>query len=78
MDLAGLLAAHGILGQHCYITQTHRRLEPLIPGSLGPSLPPDRNLQANYSNPGSSEDMSPPLQPELICLYQRVGPHTQT
>lgn len=28
----------------------------------------------NYSNSGSSEEINPLLQPELMCLYQNVAP----
>lgn len=77
-DLAGLLAGLGMLGQRSCVRKTHYSLEPLILDSLGPSLSPGTNLWATYSNLGSSEEVSPPLQPELMCMYRRGCLHTQT
>lgn len=75
-DLAGLLAGFGMLGQ----LHQENTFQPGASnsGHLGPFLPPGTNLWATYSNPGSSEEVSPPLQPELTCVYQRGEPHIQT
>lgn len=54
-----------------------------MPSSSGSSLLTSRNLETqktlvSYSNSGSSEEISPPPQPELTCLCLNVGPHLQT
>lgn len=73
-DLAGLLARFGMLGQHSCSRKTRYSLEPLILGNLGPSLPPGTNPWATYNNPGSSEEVSPPLSQSLRVCIREEGP----